>query len=285
MLARYPPWYQGCGGHDALGGLEDDRLCDGHAIPGFVEIVRGLLPSLTDTPREGREILLCTKAHLVRPSLPDTQELGEIRLGEKLAPRIFQIELPALSRSEIGASIGILTACPFVEPLALSKGAIRRRRMKAAGKTFDADVERMIGKEVGGTDPILAVGILRDSRHQLRCPFGRHDGKLHLHECPGEIELAEFRDMNGGGRLSAVHDLEVPETTEQQLPSFVRDIDLLGRGGDAVVVGEEHRRLVLERDPDAAVDLPARLEKYPARSARGDAVPIGRRSGRGPVRE
>ena len=69
--------------------------------------------------------------------------------------------------------------------------------------------------------------------------------------------------MNGGGRLPAIDDLEVPEATQQKPSSVVRDIDLLGSGGNAVVVGEEHRWFVLERDPDAAVDLSARLKKYP----------------------
>ena len=86
--------------------------------------------------------------------------------------------------------------------------------------------------------------------------------ELHLDESAGEIKLAEFRDMNGGGGLPTVHNLEVPETAKQQLSSLVRDIDLFGRGGNAVVVGEEHRWFVLDRDPYAAVDLAARLKEY-----------------------
>ena len=69
--------------------------------------------------------------------------------------------------------------------------------------------------------------------------------------------------MNGGSRLSAIHDLEVAEAAEQELRSVVCNVNLLGSRGDAVVVGEEHRWLVLERDPDAAVDLSVRLEKHP----------------------
>src|SRR3546814_17850837 len=38
-------------------------------------------------------------------------------------------------------------------------------------------------------------------------------------------------------------------------------LDALRSGGDAVVVGEEHRRLVDNRRPDALVDLASRLKE------------------------
>ena len=113
--------------------------------------------------------------------------------------------------------------------------------MNAAGKPLDADVERMIGEEIGSTDPILAVGIFGDSRYELCRPFGRNDRELHLNKRPREIELSGVSRHES--RLSSVRRSRSGSCGghgSSNLPSDILDIDLFSRGSYPVVVGEEH---------------------------------------------
>lgn len=121
----------------------------------------------------------------------------------------------------------------------------------------------MVGEEVRRVHPVLAVGEFRNLRYESACPFGIDDRELHLDEGLRHVDPAPPRSMNRRRGLTAVHDLEVLEAAQQQPAPVVFDLDLLGRGGDAVVVREEHGGLVFEGDPDPLVDLPAMLQEDP----------------------
>ena len=88
------------------------------------------------------------------------------------------------------------------------------------------------------------------------------DGQLHLNQNAGDIRLVLFlRVKDGGGRLPSVHNLEIADMSDE-VSRFIQ-LDVVGGCRNAVVVGQEHVRFVLDGFPYALVDLSGKLKKRP----------------------
>ena len=177
----------------------------------------------------------------MRTSFPDVHELREIRLREELTPRILDVEFPTLRHCQPCASVRILASGSFIEPFRLPERTVGRRSEHSARESLDADMKGVIGEEIRRVHPILTVCVLGNLRNQPARLFVIDDGELHLDERPRHVDLGAPRRMDGRRRLPTVHDLEILHPSQQQPALVVINVDCFGGGGDAVVVGEEHR--------------------------------------------
>ena len=137
----------------------------------------------------------------------------------------------------------ILPARPLVEPFRFPECAVRGRRQDAPRKLLHAHMERMVREEVRRVHPVLAVCILRDIFGTTSSALTESiDRELHLDEYFRQIDLLlPAGSVNRRRCLSAVHDLQVPETRDHE-PTIggPNRLSTFRSSGDAVVVGEEH---------------------------------------------